>query len=230
MTLSIDHSVVSPNSNARPAGVKISAIVIHTTEGKWPSDLQWLASAKSQVSCHYVISPTGKVYQIVADERRAWHAGVGAYLGISDWNDISIGIEVSRKQGDPWTEAQRSALKELCQSLITKYSIPQSRIAAHRWIAPERRSDPTDWPDPALASWIADLYAGPNYDTLWGTLPYHPDWGIETAWRPYASVLGAAVSDETGDKVGRTWRLFLKGAVSYDPKDGRTEVYLPRVK
>jgi N-acetyl-anhydromuramyl-L-alanine amidase AmpD len=228
MTLSIDHSVASPNFNSRPAGVQPSGIVLHTTEGKWPSDLHWLASAKSQVSCHYVISPTGSIYQLVSDDKRAWHAGVGSFLGLSDFNDFSIGIECSHKSGDSWPEVQRTALKDLCRMLIAKYGIDTSRIVAHRWIAPDRRSDPTDWSDVALLAWINELVQ-PEYSALWGNLvPYFEASGIAATWRDNAAALGQATSDETTDKEGKVWRLFQTGAVSYSPATGKTVVYLPR--
>lgn len=174
MLLQIIQSFKSPNFNARPAGVKPSSICLHTTEGSFPGDRSWLCSPASQVSCHYLISPNGDVYQLVADDKRAWHAGVGSYLGISDWNNASIGIEASRKQGDPWPQVQRNALRELCQMLIVKYDIKQNLIAAHRWIAPDRRSDPTDWNDAGLKAWIAELYAPAAPALPFGTVPVDP--------------------------------------------------------
>lgn len=165
MTLAINTTAYrSPNFNDRPTGVKPNAIVLHTTEGLWTSDIKWLCNPQTSgqyepVSCHYVISPSGVVYQIVDDAKRAWHAGTGSYLGITDWNNASIGIEVSRKAGQVWTPAQYDALGDLCRMLIAKYDIPQAKIAAHRWIAPQRRSDPTNWADDKLKAWIAGLYA-----------------------------------------------------------------------
>lgn len=159
MTLQIDTTTYrSPNFNSRPFGQKPIALLLHTTEGAWPSDAAWLSSVASQVSSHYVISPQAKVYQLVNDDKRAWHAGVGTYAGFGDWNNISIGIEVSHIENHPWTPGQREVLRELCLILITKYSITQQMIAAHRWIAPARRRDPTDFPDGELKPWIAGLY------------------------------------------------------------------------
>lgn len=228
MTITIDTSVKSSNFNDRPKGVVPSSLVLHTTEGKWPSDLHWLSSLKSQVSCHYVVSPAGKIYQLVPDEKRAWHAGVGSFLGINDWNDISIGIEASHKSGDPWPEVQRQALKDLCRMLMAKYGIGPDRIVAHRWIAPDRRSDPTDWSNEALLAWIRELPL-PEYDALWGNhYPRFVGSGIELTWRDNAAALGQCVSDETSDAHNRVWRLFAMGAISYDPATGKTEVYVPR--
>ena len=152
----------SPNYNRRPVGMAIAALVIHTTEGAWPSDIQWLCNPQPhdprlRVSCHYVVSPTGSIHQPVDDKDRAWHAGVGTYQGRSNWNDFSIGIEVSHIRGTPWAPAQRPALAELCRTLMARYRITSAWVVAHRWIAPDRKVDPTDWPDAELRDWICAL-------------------------------------------------------------------------
>lgn len=147
----------SPNFNSR-SGTPISGIVTHTTEGSWPSDIEWLCSRRSEVSCHYVISPDGKVYQIVEDKHRAWHSGAGTYHGINDWNSCSIGVEISHRKGNPYSPGQKFALRELYLVLIAEYGIRVDMQPAHRWIAPKRRSDPTDWTDEELHAFTAALY------------------------------------------------------------------------
>lgn len=229
MTLQINTSFKSPNFNDRPGGFKPSAIVCHSTEGIWASDLRWLCSKSSQVSCHYVISPTGEVFQIVDDAKRAWHAGVGSYLGINDWNTVSIGIELSHVKGHPTSAEQRAALTELCRIKIAAYGIKQSMIAAHRWIAPDRRSDPTDWPDSDFRAWIKSLYITTtpidHYLQAWGTeYEFRPTFGIPQRWireLDHGNDLGAATSDET--PVGG-WKVqgFQDGVIAY--KDGETWV------
>lgn len=227
MTLVIDQSFKSPNFNSRPAGIRPSAIVLHTSEGNWDSDRAWLCSSASQVSAHYIISPTGELFQLVPDAARAWHAGVGTFAGIADWNDVSIGIEVSHREGHAWLPGQREVLRELCLMLIAKYGIVQSRIAAHRWIAPDRRRDPTDFPDPELHAWIAQLYGGlppaPDFAAAWGTaFTYFADSGIAASWRTKYQQLGMATTDEMN--VGTfVARAFEHGLVVYDPKTGRAQ-------
>lgn len=162
MTVPVDATTYrSPNFNNRPAGQKPIALLLHTTEGAWPSDAEWLSSVASQVSSHYVISPAAKVYQLVDDDKRAWHAGVGTYAGFGDWNNISIGIEVSHLENHAWAAGQREVLRDLCLMKIAQYHITRELIAAHRWIAPDRRRDPTDFPDSDLKPWIAGLYGVP---------------------------------------------------------------------
>lgn len=153
----------SPNHNARPGG--ISAIVIHTGEGTKKSDLDTLLDdtvpEDERVSAHYYVDRVANIYQLVPDLRRAWHAGASRYLGLSNWNDFSIGIETEHKAGQNWPTAQRTALAWLCARLIERYRIEQRMVVAHRWIAPGRKSDPSNWPDPELRAWIAALYPPP---------------------------------------------------------------------
>lgn len=157
MALEINTEWSSPNFNGR-GGKAITALCLHTTEGWWDSDLEWLCSAASGVSCHYVISPAGEIFQIVKDLDRAWHAGAGYWNGCSDLNTISIGIELSHVDGHPYDPAQWAACDELSRMLISRYPIQQHMVCAHRWYAPDRRSDPTDISDPELHAWIAGLY------------------------------------------------------------------------
>ena len=130
----------------------IDSIVLHTGEGTRASDLGWLCTAASQVSAHYYVCRDATVYQLVDDNKCSWHAGTAEH------NEAGIGIETEHRKGQDWPVAQRLALVDLCRDLIHDYRIPQSRIFAHRWIAPGRKIDPTDWPDQELRNWIASLY------------------------------------------------------------------------
>lgn len=157
----------SPNHDARPHGRPISALVLHSTEGAWPSDARWLCDPGSKVSAHYVIAPDGDIFQLVDDSRRAWHAGRTQYGALTDWNDFSIGIELSYRRGaGGYPEVQRAALTALCRHLLAAYAIAPALVVAHRWIAIPRgrKSDPTDWPDAALRAWIDTLGAPQSRD------------------------------------------------------------------
>jgi N-acetyl-anhydromuramyl-L-alanine amidase AmpD len=163
MTFTVDTSYRSPNFNDRPDGIEPSAITIHTTEGDWPSDIEWLCyrnpDPNKRVSAHYVIAPDGKIYQLVDEAKRAWHAGVGTFQGVSDWNDISIGIELSHVQGKPIPDAVMRSTTLLCSDIVARRRIQEHWIVTHRWIAPTRRHDPTDWPDQEFIAWRRRLFA-----------------------------------------------------------------------
>lgn len=136
----------SPNHWVGRSGYKPEILVVHCTDGFWPSDKEWLRNPVSQVSSHYIISPTGEVHQLVQNVNVAWHAGrvdkpkvplkqnaVGAYINP---NYYSIGIEVSLRPPNLIPEVQRTALLGLLKQLATEFSIPIDRthIVGHREI------------------------------------------------------------------------------------------------
>lgn len=158
-------SYPSPNYNSRPGPIR--ALVLHSGEGTKASDLATLTNDRvapnRRVSAHYYVTRAGTIYQLVDPSLRAWHAGESSYLGLTNWNDCSIGVETEHKAGQDWPDVQRAALAWLFRMLIARYHIPQPYVAAHRWIASGRKLDPSDWPDAQLRPWIAALY-GPSVD------------------------------------------------------------------
>jgi hypothetical protein len=142
----------SPNHHARTQ--QFSSIILHTGEGTRSSDLGWLCNPDSDVSSHYYVCRDGTIYELVSLNRCAWHSGTVEH------NEAGIGIETEHKTGQDWPALQRQRLAELCKHLITTYGIRQDRILAHRWIAPGRKADPSDWPDQELHAWIDALYGG----------------------------------------------------------------------
>jgi hypothetical protein len=148
----------SPNHDDRPPGTIIDSLVIHTTEGNWPSDIQWMCNKTSKVSCHYVISPDGLIYAIVDDSERAWHAGESSYAGRSDYNNFSLGIEVSHMQNQPYGQSMLPALTGLCQQLLKAYPIARTYVVMHRTVAPSRKIDMTNVSDAQFANWADSLY------------------------------------------------------------------------
>ncbi|MFP2910041.1 N-acetylmuramoyl-L-alanine amidase [Pyxidicoccus sp. 3LFB2] len=146
-------SAPSPNYNER-GGKDIDTIVMHhTASNNGAGDLAWMRNPKSDVSAHYMIDRDGKIYQLVGDEKRAWHAGKGELHGVpSDINSRSIGIELvndgSGKTAFP--DAQYKALIQLTGHLKQKYNVPMKNIVGHADVAvPKgRKNDPApnfDW-------------------------------------------------------------------------------------
>ncbi len=133
--------VPSPNHSAR----KPMLIVLHYTEQE--SVAQSLHTLRTRniegpVSAHYLIGEKGDLYQLVADERRAWHAGGGSWGTISDVNSASIGIEIDNDGREPYTEAQIATLLRLLDDLCTRHAIPRTNIIGHADRAPARKIDP----------------------------------------------------------------------------------------
>jgi hypothetical protein len=160
MAITIDKTTyVSKNFNERPPGTTIASLVIHTTEGAFDGDATWLCNPNSGVSTHFVIGPDGTIYQLVDPVHRAWHAGESSYAGKSNYNNFSIGVEISHQQGHAFGPNQQGALTALCKQLLAAYpTITRTYIVMHRQIAPDRKIDPTDVSDAQFAAWADALY------------------------------------------------------------------------
>ncbi|MBS0583991.1 MAG: N-acetylmuramoyl-L-alanine amidase [Proteobacteria bacterium] len=133
--------VPSPNYNAR----KAMLIVVHYTEQHSVQEsLDTLRSQNSQgpVSAHYLIGADGRIYQLVADEARAWHAGPGRWGTITDPNSGSIGIELDNDGVSPFATAQIDSLLVLLTDLTERLNIPRTQVVGHEDVAPTRKIDP----------------------------------------------------------------------------------------
>lgn len=131
----------SPNFDERQS--KIDMIVLHYTGMKSTKDvLQRLSDPASKVSCHYLIDEEGKIYKMVDEEKRAWHAGVSSWHGQTDINSRSIGIEISNRGIEEFTREQMHALILLCHDIAKRYDILPHNIVGHSDIAPDRKADP----------------------------------------------------------------------------------------
>jgi len=140
----------SPNFTPGRKGKKIIAIVNHITAGLMPGTLSWLQNPAAKASAHYLVTKTGLIYQMVADENIAWHAGIvktpnwPLYDG-SNPNYYTIGIEHEALAGEALTEAQYQATLWLHRQLVAKHGIPvdQDHIIGHYRIdSVNRRNDP----------------------------------------------------------------------------------------
>jgi len=143
----------SPNFDSRN-GADIDAIVLHhtgTNNGK--GDLNHMRNPAAKVSAHYMIDNDGKIYQLVDDQKRAWHAGPSQLHGKpTDVNGRSIGIEIVNDGSGktPFTDAQYKALTQLTGYLKQEYKVPMENIVGHADVAvPKgRKNDPApnfDW-------------------------------------------------------------------------------------
>jgi N-acetylmuramoyl-L-alanine amidase len=146
--------VPSPNFNVRQPVI----IVLHATEqGSVAESLDTLRSENSggKVSSHYLVGDDGRIYQLVSDLDRAWHAGGGRWGAITDLNSASIGIEIDNERGEPFTGAQIASLIVLLEDLCERHGIPKTQVIAHADLAPTRKRDPG-----ALFPWRTLFEAG----------------------------------------------------------------------
>lgn len=139
------HKYKSPNYNERQTK-KIKYLIIHYTAlNSSYQSLKFLCSKKNKVSCHYLISKTGLIYNLVSEKKRAWHAGKSFWKGYVDINSSSIGIELDYlpdELGNNYPQNQIKSLIKLIQKLKLKYQIKPNNILGHSDIAPYRKIDP----------------------------------------------------------------------------------------
>lgn len=112
-----------------------------------------LCDPAAEVSAHWLIAEDGTVEQLVDEALRAWHAGAGAWGGVTDVNSRSIGIELANAGDAPFPEPQMAALEGLLRGIMTRWGIPPEGVIAHSDMAPERKRDPGprfDWQRLAL--------------------------------------------------------------------------------
>src|SRR6478672_9709441 len=130
----------SPNFDERRPNF---VIIHHTSSNSADRALQFLSEAASAVSAHYLISRDGRIYHLVDERRRAWHAGESYWGGQRDLNSASIGIELDNNGYEPFAEAQIAALIALLDDLKTYYKIPPQNFLGHGDVAPGRKVDPS---------------------------------------------------------------------------------------
>ena len=135
------------NYSTRNINKIVKFIIIHYTGMKsFKSSFCRLSSLNSDVSCHYLISRCGKIYNILNPEIRAWHAGYSEWKTYKNLNDYSIGIELENKGHEfgytEFTKLQYNSLNKLLNSLCFRFNIKPIDILGHSDISPNRKKDP----------------------------------------------------------------------------------------
>ena len=164
----VDAIHASPNMEPRRGGRRPTILLLHYT-GMMDATraIDWLARPESRVSCHYVVDEAGRVTQMVAENMRAWHAGVSYWAGERDINSASIGIEIhnpGRELGYPdFPAAQMAAVTALGRDIVARHAIRPQAVLGHSDVAPERKADPGEkfpWATLAAAGvghWVAPV-------------------------------------------------------------------------
>ena len=139
--------------------------------------LDRLRDPAARVSSHYVVDEDGAVWRLVAEQRRAWHAGISHWRGHATLNDRSVGIEIVNP-GHEWgyrrfPALQMAAVCDLCLAILGRHPIPARNVVGHSDVAPDRKQDPGelfDWP--GLAANGVGLWPGPTAEAGWvGDVP-----------------------------------------------------------
>lgn len=135
---------------------RVQFLIIHFTTVNLPSSLKTLT--QGPVSSHYLVSERqgsvpATVYQLVDENRRAYHAGVSSWKGATALNASSIGIEIVNLGGQKaanglglnfqdFQAEQIDRVVELVKQIVVRHQIKPERILGHSDIAPTRKNDP----------------------------------------------------------------------------------------
>lgn len=190
----------SPNFGPRRDGLIPRLIVLHyTAMQSAEAALDRLSDPGAEVSAHYLIGRDGRLWQLVNEGQRAWHAGAGEWAGLDDVNSRSIGVELDNSGDHPFSEPQMAVLEDLLPGLMARHAIPPAGVIGHADMAPGRKRDPGprfDWARLArkgLAQAVAPTCGGAA------------DW---SAFRDLARRAGFTAPTSDGDLLSVVrWRL-----------------------
>jgi N-acetylmuramoyl-L-alanine amidase len=142
----------SPNSDSRN-GTPVSLLVLHYTGMEsGAAAIERLCDPAAKVSSHYVVEEDGRVFALVDEAQRAWHAGVSSWGRRSNLNAHSVGIEIVNPGHEfgyrLFPAAQMQSVLQLSQAIIRRHGIVPRNVIGHSDIAPTRKIDPGelfDW-------------------------------------------------------------------------------------
>jgi len=155
----------SPNFDSRTA-VPDTIVLHYTGMPTGEAALARLRDPEAKVSSHYVVEEDGRIFRLVPEERRAWHAGVSFWKGETDLNTRSVGVEIVNPGHEfgyrPFPDAQIAAVIELVGDIRTRWMVEDGRIVGHSDVAPDRKDDPGElFPWKRLAEAGHGLWAEP---------------------------------------------------------------------
>ena len=207
----------SPNFNDRK--LPVSLIILHYTGMEdGPSALARMRDRDAQVSAHYMVEEDGRVFQLVDEEKRAWHAGVSFWKGESDINSASIGVEIVNGGHDfglpAFPDAQIEAVMELVGGIMQRHQIAPENIIGHSDIAPARKQDPgerfpwTRLESAGLAQRLPEVQPKGDPEALLAVIGYDLTAGLASVvkafqrrWRP--TKIDGIIDEETAVLIAR---------------------------
>jgi N-acetylmuramoyl-L-alanine amidase len=137
----------TPSPNFDDRTLPVSMIVLHYTgmvDGA--AAIARLRDPVAKVSSHYLVDEDGTTLRMVAEDKRAWHAGASHWREIDDVNSASIGIEIVNPGHEfgyrPFPKEQIDALIPLVADIVRRHRITRGNVVGHSDIAPARKRDP----------------------------------------------------------------------------------------
>lgn len=213
--------------NAVGQSSRVRFVVLHYTVADKPASIKILT--EQQVSAHYLLTDDPKpiIYQLVDENRAAYHAGVSSWKNYTQLNNSSIGIEIvnagwkdtpAGRVYAPFPQTQIDALVPLLKDIVQRHNIAPENILGHSDIAPLRKQDPgpmfpwqrlaqeglVRWPDAARVAAVR-----PVFDS------YLPDIGW---FQRKLAAHGYAIA-QTGVMDGQTRTVLAAFQMKYRPAD-----------
>ena len=151
---------------------RVDYVILHFTSVDFEESLHLLTQRTERpVSSHYLVPEDGdpsyphrrlKVYRLVEEDQRAWHAGRSYWRGNTNLNNRSIGIEIVNRAAcsaedpglvmdDPaslcvfpeYDSEQIDLVIDLIEDILRRHpNIDPDDVLAHSDIAPNRKLDP----------------------------------------------------------------------------------------
>lgn len=111
-----------------------------------PADKVSVPAPMSKVSSHYLAYEDGRMFQLVDEAKRAWHAGRGTWDGETDMNSCSIGIEIANGGHDfglpDFPDVQIQSVMTLVKAIMERHGLDRQHVIGHSDLAPGRKPDP----------------------------------------------------------------------------------------
>ena len=140
----------TPSPNFDDRTLPISLLILHYTGmATGEAALERMRDADAKVSAHYMVEEDGRIFQLVDEEKRAWHAGVSEWEGETNINSNSIGIEIVNGGHDHpnedgslpnFPDVQINAVIALSKDIMKRHG--DLTLLGHSDIAPARKIDP----------------------------------------------------------------------------------------
>ena len=153
--LSYKGTFSAPTAYSSRSGSRIRLIVLHSDSGPSDASLALMTTPGAKAMAHYYVTSDGLIYQLISDDKAAFHAGMARYNGRrQNINRMSLGVTTERGPSG-YTPETLHALNWLVGTLRTRYDVAADAVAAWATLSPAATKDGSDLPwDRASAAFV----------------------------------------------------------------------------